>query len=259
MLSLKVLGISGSPRKGNSEYLLEEALDSAASFKGTCVKKEVYSFRAKTFKPCIACGYCAKNGGSCVQKDDFQELSEKWYEADVIIYSLPVYHMSIPGQVKCFIDRLGNSSFGGNSVKLPDGRNVLMKQYKIIATIAQGIHNFSGQEHTITDMINHALIMQSLPVTGDMWECYIGAGAWTNNLEEKNAIDTLVSRDDFSAKAAIRASKSLGYRAVEMADIVLNGLIATREHHAADPAYSSLYRRIDEKIKVGRNQECTSQ
>jgi multimeric flavodoxin WrbA len=247
MLSLKILGISGSPRSGNSEYLLGKALEKACTYKGASITAKAYSFRAKEFKPCIGCNHCIRNKGACVHKDDFKELADLWHEADVILYSLPVYHMSMPGQVKCFLDRLGNSSFGAYAARLPDGREILAKQYKIIGTIAQGIHNFSGQEHTITDMINHALIMQSIPVTGDMWECYIGAGAWTSNGADRDAFEKLASNGDFAAQAAIRGSESLGLRAVEMADIILQGLIQKKEQLCNNPAYSYIYQRIEDK------------
>jgi multimeric flavodoxin WrbA len=251
MLTLNILGISGSPRSGNSEYLLEKALDKAASYRGAIVETVRYSFRNKEFKPCIACDHCMRNEGACVHRDDFGELSALWHEADVILYSLPVYHMGMPGQVKCFVDRLGNSSFGGYAVTLPDGRRTLSKQCKIIGTIAQGIHIFSGQEHTITQMINHALIMQSIPVTGDMWECYIGAGAWTCNRSERGAFEELASGEEFAARAAVRGSESLGLRAVEMADTVLRGLVGARDVLGEDPAYSYIYGRIDRKLKSG--------
>lgn len=48
--------------------------------------------------------------------------------------------------------------------------------------IAQGMHLSSGQEHALTDLINHALVMQSIPVTGDIWESYIGAAGRTLNV-----------------------------------------------------------------------------
>jgi multimeric flavodoxin WrbA len=187
MMKLHVLGISGSPRKGNSEYLLKKALEGAIEYSPERIKTDIYSFRGKTIGPCLACNNCVRNGGTCIIKDDFENLRQKWLRADIIIYSLPVYHMSMPGQVKCFIDRLGNASFGSHRVVLPDGRETLSKQMKVIGTIAQGIHIFSGQEHTITDMINHTLVMQSVPVAGDLWEAYIGAGGWTRNRESRKA------------------------------------------------------------------------
>jgi multimeric flavodoxin WrbA len=248
MLQLKVLGISGSPRKGNSEYLLNQALEAAKEYSPNRVKCEIYSFRGKKFEPCLACNYCVRNDGECIQKDDFESLREKWFDADVIIYSLPVYHMSMPGQVKCFIDRLGNSCFGSHKVVLPNGAVTLSKQMKVIGTIAQGIHIFSGQEHTITDMINHTLLMQSIPVNGDMWEAYIGAGGWTGNREGRNAISELRNEGDLSAEAAVNASRSLGLRCLETVDIIQNGLLSCRDQLGNNPIYKRVFDSLDAKL-----------
>jgi len=248
MLQLKILGISGSPRKGNSEYLLKQSLDAAVDYSPDRVAYEMYSFRGKKIGPCLACNHCVRNKGECIIKDDFEILREKWFDADVIIYSLPVYHMSMPGQVKCFIDRLGNSCFGSHRVVLPNGAETVSKQMKVIGTIAQGIHIFSGQEHTITDMINHTLLMQSVPVNGDMWEAYIGAGGWTRNREGRNALSDLKDEGDFSAEAAVTASRSLGLRCLETADIVLNGLLSCRDQLGDNPIYQKIYEKLDSKV-----------
>ncbi len=248
MLQLNVLGISGSPRKGNSEYLLEHALNAATNYSPDRVVCETYTFRGKKMSPCLACNHCIKNKGVCVHKDDFVDLREKWLNADVIIYSLPVYHMSMPGQVKCFIDRLGNSSFGSHRVVLADGSETLSKQMKVIGTIAQGIHIFSGQEHTITDMINHTLLMQSVPVNGDMWQAYIGAGGWTRNQESKDAFRDLFEEGELSAKSTVKASQGLGKRCTETADIVINGLLACRDQLKDNPVYNSVFKLLDLKL-----------
>ncbi len=247
MIPLNLLGISGSPRAGNSDFLLEQAMAAAVSIAPGHITPETWSFRGKHFEPCLGCNHCVRNQGACVHRDDFEELRGKWMEADVILYSLPVYHMSMPGQVKCFIDRLGNSSFGSHRVMLPDGTETLMKQCKVIGTIAQGIHFASGQEHTITDMINHALIMQSVPVTGDMWETYIGAGGWTKNRGERDAMKRLAEEGDLAAQAAVKAARSLGRRAVETATVLLSGLIACRDTLIGDPLYGCIYRRLEAK------------
>jgi len=49
---IKVLGISGSPRVGNSKYLLEEALKSAKSV-GEEVETEYISIRGKKLGGCV--------------------------------------------------------------------------------------------------------------------------------------------------------------------------------------------------------------
>jgi multimeric flavodoxin WrbA len=248
-MKLHILGINGSPRKGNSEYLLKEALEGTceAYFSGRSVKinATTYSFRGKHFEPCLGCNNCIRKGGRCIHKDDFEHLQQIWLDADVIIYSVPVYHMTYPGQVKCFLDRLGNSMFGMSAVKNEDGTETLPKLFKVVAPIAQGIHIFSGQEHTLTDLINHALIMQCIPVTGDMWEAYIGAGGWTVNRDARNSFEQLCEEKDPAALAAVRACRSLGRRAVEMAVIIREGLVQRKNELKEDPLYSWIYNKLD--------------
>jgi multimeric flavodoxin WrbA len=245
MLRIKVLGISGSPRKGNSAFLLEKAMDAAKAVSPETVEAEFYSIRGKTYNPCIACGYCAKHEGQCVHKDDFEDLRKRWMKADAIIYSVPVYHMSIPGQLKCFIDRLGNSMFGAYLPQMPPGTETLPKWFKVIGSIAQGCHVFSGQEHTITDLINHALIMQSIPIPGDLWESYIGVGGWTSNLIDTDAFKKLAEKGDFDAEVAIKASQGIGKRTVETAMIVKSGLLACADFLKEDPIYQPLLKLLD--------------
>jgi multimeric flavodoxin WrbA len=109
MKKVRLLGISASPRKlGNSRYLLERSLEAAEQAAPDRVRSELYSLAGKQIAPCISCFRC-RDLGDCAIADDFQDLRDKWAEADAIIYSVPVYHMGIPGQLKCFIDRLGNT------------------------------------------------------------------------------------------------------------------------------------------------------
>ena len=247
MIYTDVLGISGSPRKGNSQFLLEQALESAKLVEPEYVHTHMYSVRGKTFNPCIACGYCEEHDGTCVHKDDFEGLRQLWLGADVIIYSVPVYHMSMPGQLKCFIDRLGNSMSGKFRSQMPAHMKTLPKLFKVIGSIAQGMHIFSGQEHTITDLINHALIMQSIPVVGDMWESYIGAGGWTMNRIERDGLKGLADGEDLSVKAVIKASRDIGRRSVELAKIVHSGVLAEKDLLDRDPVYHPLVASLEKR------------
>jgi len=241
-MKIKVLGICGSPRNGNSKFLLEKALSYVSKLNNFNVMTEAYFFWGKEFKPCMACGYCVRNAGKCVYNDDFSELKDKWLNADVILYSVPVYHMGIPGQVKCFIDRLGNSlSF---KEVLEKDVNTSPKLLKVIGSISQGIHLFSGQEHAITDLINHALIMQCIPVTGDMWESYIGASGWTNNKGELNAMEENFKKRDFDTCVAVEAAKKIALRAVEIAVIVKSGISENKSYFAQQAHYLPLLKKI---------------
>jgi multimeric flavodoxin WrbA len=247
MPAIKVLGICGSPRKGNSHFLLSKALEGAKSFGGQRVEAEAYSLRGKTFQPCRACSYCGKNGGRCALEDDFPELQEKWLAADAILYSVPIYHLGIPGQLKCFIDRLGNSMFGLYQGRLAGMKDSLPKLQKAIGCIVQGVHIFAGQEHTMTFLINHALVMQCVPVTGDMWESYLGCGGWTQNDIERDGLAKLAAAGEVSAAATVRAAAAVGRRCVEMAMIIREGILAMRDTLRGDPLYGPLLDRLEGK------------
>lgn len=243
-VQVKVLGISGSPRKGNSLFLLTQALDAAAGVSSGEVDCTVYSLRGKKFNPCVSCFRCGDLKGECAIRDSFQELRDLWVAADVIIYSVPVYHMGIPGQLKCFIDRLGNSLFGRYRDLFPAGVNGLPKQLKVIGSIAQGVHMCSGQEHALTDLLNHTMLMQCVPVTGDMWESYIGAGGWTSDDIECDALARQSERGHADAAILVKAARDLGKRATEIALILKWGGLQLKGKLEADPIYSPFIERI---------------
>jgi len=235
---VKLLAICGSPRPtGNSRYLLDQAVDEALAVGADYVEAEVFSIAKKTYAPCTSCFQCA-TVGDCIIEDDFQELRDKWAEADAVIYSMPVYHMAVPGQLKCFIDRLGNSLwayYGG----------VTSKSLKVIGCIVQGSHIFAGQEHTITQIVNHALVMGCLPISGDTWESYTGGAGWTANSAKKNAIRKLCEGEDYDAQVALKATRSVGRRVVQAALLVKAGGEVHRELLEADGGYSTFLRRVE--------------
>lgn len=240
METIRILGVSGSPRpKGNSRFLLEHAIEAAQQV-GSFVNTEIYTFggKNKVFAPCDSCFSCARTG-ECHIEDSFQELRDKWLRADAIIYSVPVYHMTYPAQLRAFIDRLGNSLFGFYDGKLP-------KSLKVIGSIAQGAHIFSGQEHALTDLINHALIMGGIPVTGDLWESYIGVGGWTEDDARKDALARRFKQGNPDAQVSVRASRSLGKRTAQMAVIVKSGLLANLDWVQADGGFNGYFKRSRE-------------
>ena len=222
-MKLNVLGISASPRgKANSYYLLTQALE-ALSQSEPDTEIAVYDFKSKTFGGCIHCYGCRKKGheGQCIIKDDYQDLAELWTKADAIIYSVPVYHMSIPGQLKCFIDRLGQS---GITKSLPSQSQVgFTKPLKPIGIISQGMHIFSGQEHAITELVNHALLMGCLPIAGNLWQGYLGASGWTECRAERKALAQLNEEGTISAQAAVSAAKTLGHNVLTLAKVIRAG------------------------------------
>lgn len=99
---MKVLGILGGPRRGgNSEKLLDKALEGARSSGALCEK---VSLGDLIFKGCIECGGC-DNTGICVLVDDMTPLYKKIEDADAIIVASPIFFASLTSQLKAFIDR----------------------------------------------------------------------------------------------------------------------------------------------------------
>jgi multimeric flavodoxin WrbA len=246
---MKVLGICGSPRAGNSKFLPEQALSSAREAGeafGMEVETEFWTVRGKKISGCVMCDGCAKDG-KCIIKDDFQEISGKWRESDVVLYSIPVYHMGIPAQLKAFIDRIGNSFFGCYADKFPENAATLPKSLKTIGCIAQGIHVFSGQEHTIAQIVNHALLMGCIPVTGDMWQSYIGAGGWTCNDAARDAIKRQYLEKKQDAIIAVDSARAVAKRAVEIAAVLKWGGKALFQKLSQDPVYTPFLEKLVEK------------
>src|SRR3989338_8420852 len=100
---MKVLGLSGSPRKGgNTDTLLDKALEGTEAA-GAAAEKIVLN--DLNFCPCQECGGCARTG-ICVVKDDMQAVYEKLQDADAVIIASPIFFGSVSAQVKMMIDRL---------------------------------------------------------------------------------------------------------------------------------------------------------
>jgi len=102
----KVLGICGSPRKGNTEWMLRKLLDGA---KKAGAETEIILLREKNIKACDGCLTCEAGGkdrkGICRIEDDMQGIYPKLLEADALLFGTPVYFEMLSGLLKNFMDR----------------------------------------------------------------------------------------------------------------------------------------------------------
>jgi multimeric flavodoxin WrbA len=94
----KYLLISGSPRKGNTDFVLSSIFDSIEG------DKELILLRNKDIKHCTGCLHC-HDKPECVIKDDMGEILSKMLAADVMIIGSPNYFGNVTGLMKDFIDR----------------------------------------------------------------------------------------------------------------------------------------------------------
>ena len=100
---MKIVVITGSPHKNGTSNLLAEEFIKGAKEKG----HEIYRFDSafKKVLPCIGCEKCECGKNQCIFKDDMIGLYPKIIEADIIVYSTPLYYHSFSAQIKAVIDR----------------------------------------------------------------------------------------------------------------------------------------------------------
>ena len=94
----KVLLISGSNRKGNTEYILtklNEVIDDSA----------LILLSNRNIDNCKGCLYC-QNNDSCIINDDINSIIDILLQSEMIIFGVPNYFDNVSGLFKNFMDRL---------------------------------------------------------------------------------------------------------------------------------------------------------
>lgn len=105
-LSIKIVGVSGSPRKGgNTDLCLQQALDSCSNSCAT----ELISLASLEIAECDGCERCRRVGTASLPcpayDDDMTPLYSRIASADAFIFASPVYYGSVSGILKIFMDR----------------------------------------------------------------------------------------------------------------------------------------------------------
>ena len=99
---MKILVLTGSPRKGGNSATLADYFIRGAKEAGHSVERFDAAF--KKVHACIACNMCGMNG-PCVFKDDFEFVRKHIVDADCVVFATPMYYFGISSQLKAVIDR----------------------------------------------------------------------------------------------------------------------------------------------------------
>ncbi|MGD0803504.1 MAG: flavodoxin family protein [Candidatus Bathyarchaeia archaeon] len=213
---VKVLGIVGSPRKGNTELLVSEALRSAEEVGN--VETELIQIANLKIHPCIACFRCfdEKAGTrACPSfEDDMDEVYPRLARSDGIIIGSPVYFGGISGQLKTLLDRTepfvryARTGYGGGLSN------------KVGGAISVGYNRNGGQETSI-QMIHCYFLVHDMIVVGsgpvETPGCYYGGGSVTH--PKRSRILDAVAEDELG----LRSAKGLGEKVARVAKIVKGG------------------------------------
>ncbi len=161
-MKVKILGISTSPRPGNTLVMVDEALKGAASIGE--VETTLYSFYKKKISPCIDCDRCPVSEEQlCAVNDSMTEIYPLLQECDGIIFGAPVYFGTINAQAKCMMDRCR-----------PLGRAGKLLQHKVGGAVTVGACRSGGQDNAVKDIAYFFMLAGVYPV-GLMKQLQIGA------------------------------------------------------------------------------------
>jgi len=183
------------------------------------VETEMYDLVGKDIHPCISCYKCLEKG-KCTFTDDLQVFANKYMEADGVLCCAPVYHMSIPAQMKALFDRMGSII---SVTSMRQGKD-MPRFSKVCGVLTNGAHRYGGQEMTLNFMIHSSLLMNGVVVAGDsMAGSYIGVAAHTGHMPDVTAKDNVLKDEE-----GMRLAENIGKRVAEMATVVKTGLTALK-------------------------------
>ncbi len=170
-----IVGVSGSPRKQATEYVLEQAL---ATLKEKGFETQLWSVRGKWMEFCSHCDFCLKNK-VCTYQDDLEEVYELFAKAQGIILATPVYNGGVSAQLKTVMDRT-------RSLVAAD-KNFF--KGKIGMGITVGGDRSGGQELAQWQIHTFYLINGMIPVGGGPFGANLGANFWSKDTLEGAKLD----------------------------------------------------------------------
>ena len=114
----RILVITGSPRKNGNSDILAEAFIEGALEAGHTVDR--FDGGRKKIRGCIACDKCFTRGTACAVNDDFNEVAPLIAQADVLVFSSPLYYFSFSAQIKAVIDKLYSFNSSPEPLKIKE-------------------------------------------------------------------------------------------------------------------------------------------
>ncbi len=196
---MRLLGISGSPRKGATAFVVRQALEFAESLGG--VETEFISLKAKKINFCLHCDYCVRTKEGCIQKDDVSDLYPSMEAADAWLLATPVYQGTISGQLKAVLDRC----------RAVVARNPDVFKNKVGAAIAVGGDRAGGQEPAIMAIHAFYLANKMIPVSGGPYGSNLGGTVWSRDKRAEGAA---------ADKVGVRSVQRTVERLIEVARIL---------------------------------------
>jgi multimeric flavodoxin WrbA len=178
---VRILGISGSPRKSVTEYCVKEALREAETVSD--ISTEFLSLRGMKIGFCIHCDRCIKEQSiDCVrQTDDATGWAKRFLDFDGYIIGSPVYDGCITAQLAAFLNRM-------RSFWLALEKDPYFFTRKAGGALAVGGTRHGGQELVLSIIMSFYLTQGIFPVSVAP-HSHAGVSIWSQDvIGEKGAL-----------------------------------------------------------------------
>lgn len=186
-----ILGISGSPVKRGSYFLLTEALKEVEK---EGIKTDILQIADYNLEFCRGCNHCITEQ-ECIINDDLEDIAEKLLEADGYLIASPSYFNSVTANLKNFFDR-------SRYLKMSNSK----LENKLVAALATSGLRHGGGQITIEAIhrfaLNHGMLVFSNSANPQTDSNLVIA-----SLEKEEGWRKI--KDD---KKAIKAAQNLGSR-----------------------------------------------
>lgn len=176
----KIVLISGSPRREGNTSRIHSYLISELSRGGADVT--VFNAAKDSVSPCLACDTCFRTGAACTHDPVFSKIANTITEADVVIFSTPVYWYSMSSQLKSVIDKLYSFEVGEC---MPTGKDCVL-----VACASEGAEAFSVLRQEFDYIIGYL----SWNKIGELFIPEVTYAGDIDQTDYMNIADTLISR-----------------------------------------------------------------
>ena len=144
-MSLKILGVSGSPVPNSNTDRAVKAI-----LKASRLESEFVKLSDITVRPCRACKRCVEDN-ICKQEDDFPALARKVLEAKAIVIGAYSPYRSLDAHTKAFLERLWSMRHQKN---LNEGIQVVIVVTGVLPMIAK----------LVSETIAHQMRMENMKI-----------------------------------------------------------------------------------------------
>jgi|Deesub1362B_J571_1020462.scaffolds.fasta_scaffold00055_10 multimeric flavodoxin WrbA len=165
-----ILGISGSPRKKTTEYVLSQALK---YLEDEGFETKLITVRGRKINFCIHCDHCLK-AKECIFQDGMGEIYDVLEDAEGLIFATPVYNSGVSAQLKTVMDR----------TRALMAKNPNALRGKVGMGIAVGGDRMGGQEIALLQIHAFFILNGVIPVSGGFFGANLGATLWSRDTLE---------------------------------------------------------------------------